>query len=132
STPDGHWEYCCMPFGFENAPAQFQRMMDSTFSGLKGVELFVYIDDLVSYAKMLPEHEARVQRLFNRLREAGLTLQPEKCKFFCPEVEYLGHSRELPLRNLRILRNTFFGISTNDSGMRQLHCHHCNQEHTFI
>ncbi|CAD6230785.1 GSCOCG00012199001-RA-CDS [Cotesia congregata] len=91
STPDGHWEYCCMSFGLECAPSIFQRMMDSMLSGLKGTELFIYIDDLVIYGKNLAEHGVRVQRLFNRLREAGLTLQPEKCKFLCPEVDYLGH-----------------------------------------
>lgn len=80
-----------MPFGYENAPGQFQRMMDSTFSGLKGTELFVYIDDLVSHAKTLDEQQVRVQRLFNRLRQTQFTLQPEKCKFLCKEVEYLRH-----------------------------------------
>jgi len=29
--------------------------------------------------------------VLQRLREAGLTVRPEKCKFFEREVEYLGH-----------------------------------------
>ncbi|XP_034945601.1 uncharacterized protein K02A2.6-like, partial [Chelonus insularis] len=80
-----------MPFGLNNAPAEFQRMMDYVLSGLKGTELFVYLDDLIVNASSLHEHGVRVRRLFERLRKAGLTLQASKCRFSCKEVNYLGH-----------------------------------------
>lgn len=32
-----------------------------------------------------------MQRLIDRLRQANLTLQPDKCEFFKKEVGYLGH-----------------------------------------
>ena len=87
----GHYEYIRMPEGLKNAPATFQRLMDQVLRGLQGVEVFVYLDDIVVYAKNLEEHEKKVRRLFTRLNDAKLTLQPDKCEFLRTEVTYLGH-----------------------------------------
>ena len=91
STDNGHYEFNRMPFGLKGAPATFQRLMDRVLVGLQGVELFVYIDDIVVYASTLDEHDQQIFRLFKRLSEAGLRLQPEKCSFLSTEVAYLGH-----------------------------------------
>ena len=37
------------------------------------------------------EHSERLDRVFTRLREHGLKLKPEKCKFFQHKVTYVGH-----------------------------------------
>ncbi|XP_011686344.1 PREDICTED: uncharacterized protein LOC105449050 [Wasmannia auropunctata] len=91
STPHGHYQFKRMPFGLKNAPSTFQRLMDTVLSGLQGNELFVYMDDIVIYAKSLKEHELKFNRLMQRLREANLRLQPDKCEFLRREVAYLGH-----------------------------------------
>lgn len=91
STPYGHYQFKRMPFGLKNAPATFQRLMDNVLSGLQGNELFVYMDDIVLYAKSLEEHEIKFERLMRRLRDANLKLQPDKCEFLRREVAYLGH-----------------------------------------
>lgn len=58
--------------------------------------MFVYLDDIIVFAKNLEEHERRIDELMDRLRKANLRLQSEKCDFLRPEVNYLGHiiSRE--------------------------------------
>lgn len=91
TTPYGHYEFNRMPFGLKNAPATFQRLMDHVLSGLQGIELFVYLDDIVIYASSLKEHEIKYKKLIERLRQANLKLQPEKCEFLRREVAYLGH-----------------------------------------
>jgi len=91
STPYGHYQFKRMPFGLKNAPATFQRLMDNVLSGLQGNELFVYMDDIVIYARSLEEHAIKFNRLMARLREANLKLQPDKCEFLRKEVAYLGH-----------------------------------------
>ncbi|KAL6427141.1 hypothetical protein ACFW04_008643 [Cataglyphis niger] len=91
STPHGHYEFNRMPFGLKNAPAIFQRLMDQVLSGLQGSELFVYLDDIVLYASSLREHEIKFDKLAERLRQANLKLQPDKCEFLRKEVGYLGH-----------------------------------------
>jgi len=91
STPYGHYQFKRMPFGLKNAPATFQRLMDNVLSGLQSNELFVYMDNIVVYAKSLREHEIEINRLMQRLREANLKLQPDKCEFLRHEVVYLGY-----------------------------------------
>jgi transposase InsO family protein len=91
STPYGHYQFRRMPFGLKNAPSTFQRLMDNVLSGLQGNELFVYMDDIVIYAKSLEEHGVKFERLMKRLEKANLTLQPDKCEFLRREVAYLGH-----------------------------------------
>ncbi|XP_043474358.1 uncharacterized protein LOC122506310 [Leptopilina heterotoma] len=91
STTHGHYEYIRMPMGLKNSPSTFQRLMDQVLTGLQGVELFVYLDDIVVYANDLEEHGKKVRRLLQRLKGANLSLQPEKCEFLFKEVAYLGH-----------------------------------------
>lgn len=91
STPNGHYEYIRMPFGLKNAPATFQRLMDQVLRGLQNVEMLVYLDDIIIYARDLEEHDRKVRKLFDRLRDAKLTLQPDKVEFLRTEVSFLGH-----------------------------------------
>ncbi|XP_033363072.1 uncharacterized protein LOC117241209 [Bombus vosnesenskii] len=91
STPYGHFQFKRMPFGLKDAPATFQRLMNSILSGLQGIELFVYLDDIVIYSTSLQEHEIKFNKLMERLRKAKLRLQPDKCEFLRHEVNYLGH-----------------------------------------
>ena len=53
STPSGHFEFVRMPFGLKNAAPEYQRAMNMTFDGMIGKGVFVYIDDIVIYAKTL-------------------------------------------------------------------------------
>ena len=51
----------------------------------------MYLDDMVVYSSTLAQHEHRLERFFERLREHNLTLQTEKAKFLKDKVIYLGH-----------------------------------------
>ena len=59
--------------------------------GMQGREVFVYLDDIVVYAKTLTKHNEKCRKVFDRLRKAKLSLQPDTCKFLKREVVYLGH-----------------------------------------
>ena len=91
STKEGHWEYKRLPFGLKTAPATFQRMMNVVLSGLTGSRCFVFLDDIVVYAKLLADHDAKIRQVFDRLRRSNLKLKPEKCEFLRKEVSYLSH-----------------------------------------
>ena len=80
-----------MPFGLCNAPATFQRLMDLVLAGLQWSHCLVYIDDVIIIGENLDEHLIHLQQVFDRLLQAGLKLQPKKCQFLKPEVQYLGH-----------------------------------------
>jgi len=56
STKQGRWEYRRLPFRLKTAPATFKKMMNSVLSGLTGTGCFVYLDDIVIYARKLTDH----------------------------------------------------------------------------
>ena len=91
STPQGHFECKCMPFGLKGAPATFQRLMNEVLRGLIGSICFVYIDDIVCYGRNLEDSLANLESVFKRLREHKLLLNAEKCSLLCTSVTYLGH-----------------------------------------
>lgn len=90
-TPLGFWEFNRMPQGVTNAPSTFQRLMERCMGDLHLREVLVFLDDLIIFSESLVEHERRLIRVLDRLREYGLKLSLEKCKFFQTSVRYLGH-----------------------------------------
>lgn len=90
-TPLGFWEFNRMPQGVTNAPSTFQRLMEKCMGDLHLKEVLVFLDDLIVFSNSLEEHESRLLRVLHRLRDYGLKLSPEKCKFFQSSVRYLGH-----------------------------------------
>lgn len=90
-TPLGFWEFNQMPQGVTNAPSTFQRLMERCMGDLHLKEVLVFLDDLIIFSDTLEEHERRLLRVLDRLREYGLKLSPEKCRFFQTSVRYLGH-----------------------------------------
>lgn len=74
-----------------NGPSSFQRLMELTLAGMNGLELMVYLDDIVLFSSSFDAHLNLLQRTFSGLRDAVLTLHPAKCQFANKEVTYLGH-----------------------------------------
>ena len=87
----GLFEFTVMPFGLCNAPATFQRLMETVLHGLLGNFVSVYLDDIIIYSSTIDRHLEHLDTVFDRLRQAGLRLKPSKCQFFCPQIAYLGH-----------------------------------------
>ena len=90
-TPNGLYEFKVMPFGLCNTLATFQRLMDLMLTGLQWSSCLVYLDDVIILGKNFNDHLQNIHLVFQRIRNAGLKLQPPKCKFFQKEVTYLGH-----------------------------------------
>lgn len=88
-TPDGLYVCNVLPFGMKNAPATFQRLMNTITNGLNSV--VTYIDDVVVYSSSWEEHITHLRQLFERLCEAGLVVNLPKCEFGKGQVTYLGH-----------------------------------------
>lgn len=91
STPRGHFEFNRMTFGLKNAPATFQRLINTVLVNNLGHDCFVYLDDIIIFGKNLKQHNERLSRVFKSIRHHNLKLQPDKCEFLRKEVTYLGH-----------------------------------------
>jgi cleavage and polyadenylation specificity factor subunit 1 len=79
-----------MPFGLRNAGQSFQRMMHAVFKDMPNV--YTYLDDILIATKDEATHRDCVRSVFERLRENGLVLKPEKCVFAQPILDFLGYT----------------------------------------
>ena len=91
STHQGHFNFIVMPFGFTNAPATFQRLMERALAGLTNEQCLIYLDDIIIFSSSFPEHLQGLRNTFMALRQAHLQLKLSKCSFTHNEVCYLGH-----------------------------------------
>ncbi|XP_055306964.1 uncharacterized protein K02A2.6-like [Sitodiplosis mosellana] len=63
--------------------------MEQILSGCEGV--LIYIDDIVVFASTKELHDLRLRKVFDRIRQFGITLNKTKCKFGVTTVEFYGH-----------------------------------------
>ena len=89
--PLGFWECEHVPFGLTNAPATFQRLMESCLGEMHLNWCIIYLDGIIVFSWTPEEHVCRLRAVFNNLRAASLKLQPSKCDLFRKEIKYLGH-----------------------------------------
>jgi transposase InsO family protein len=91
TTKFGQYEFLVLPFGLANAPAAFQRFMNSLFSVQIGDYVLVYLDDIVIFSDDLETHKKQVYEVLQILQDNGLRCSPEKCHFYQTSVRYLGY-----------------------------------------
>ncbi|KJZ68287.1 hypothetical protein HIM_12322 [Hirsutella minnesotensis 3608] len=90
-TRYGQFEWLVTPFGLTGAPATFQRYINSHLHDLLDEFCSAYMDDVIIYSDGdYLDHMTKVRTVMERLRNAGLKLDLEKCAFAVKEVKYLG------------------------------------------
>ncbi len=79
------------PFGLTGAPATFQRYINRTLQEYLDEFCSAYIDDVLIYSSgSLSDHRKKVRKVLQRLQEAGLQVDIDKCDFEVKSVKYLG------------------------------------------
>jgi transposase InsO family protein len=90
-TRYGLYEWLVCPFGLSGAPATFQRYINQTLRVFLDDFATAYMDDVLVYSSgSRKDHMQKVRRVLRALTEAGLTLDPKKCRFAVQEVRYVG------------------------------------------
>ena len=81
-----------MQFGLKNAPAVFQRMMNTQFANIitQG-NIIIYFDDvLIATEDDLELHRRVVGQVLDQLQKLNLYLKPSKCIFETRRIKFLG------------------------------------------
>ena len=78
-TPFGRYHFNRLPFGITSALEHFQRRMSEILSELEG--MVCLIDDVLVHGKSQEEHDQRLKKVLERVKQVGLTLNVGKCEF---------------------------------------------------
>jgi hypothetical protein len=70
-----------MPFSLCNAPAMFERLMESILRGITYDICLVYVDDIIG-GRMFQEQLDNLQKVFERLPDTHLKINPENANYF--------------------------------------------------
>jgi len=77
------------PFGIHSAAPILQRKRETLLK--TAPKTVVFQDDILVTGKSQHEHLENLNKVLNRLSQAGLRLRHDKYTFMAREVEYLGH-----------------------------------------
>ena len=88
-THEGLYRYKRLMFGISCASEMYQRTMQQTLAGCKGVRNIM--DDIIIFASSEEEHKEGLEAVLQRIQENGLTLNKKKCRLNMPKLEFMGH-----------------------------------------
>ena len=89
-THRGLFRYKRLPFGINSASEVFQNAIQNALRGLEGTRNIA--DDIILWGRTEKEHNERLQALFKRLHERGLTVNPSKCLFGQDSLWFYGYT----------------------------------------
>lgn len=89
NTPKGLYKMKRLPYGLKACPGIFQRVMETTLAGIKGVTIL--LDDILISGRNSEEHNSRLEKVLQHLKDVGLRLNKKKCKIATNRVEFLGY-----------------------------------------
>ena len=91
-TKRGLYEWTVMPFGLKNVIATFQRIINQVLEDDLNEMCKVFVDDVNIHSRGWDEHLRHIERVLQKLYQAQLRLNPDKCRFGFIELLFLGHS----------------------------------------
>ena len=89
NTHKGLYRPTRLPFGVASSSAIFQSKIEQVLQGIPMV--VCRVDDILVSGKNDQDHLKNLNDVLSGLKQAGLRLKMEKCKFMKPSVEYLGY-----------------------------------------
>ena len=80
-TKWGAFVWVVMPFGLKHAPPTYQRIVNQIFKDYLNNFMKLYPDDFSVYSD-IATHLPKLRLAFERCRQYGVSLNPDKCIFF--------------------------------------------------
>lgn len=87
----GLFQFDVMCFGLVGASATMQRLMDKLFGAEFGNKVFCFQDDIIIISSTFEEHVQLLHKVFDKLKNANLTINMDKSMFCRKELKYLGY-----------------------------------------
>ena len=88
-TTNGTYVFNVMSFGFKNAPAFLQSLMNLVLGSLRNRCAIAYLDDILIYPNSVTQHIKNLEDVLIALSKANLSLNKWKSSFSLSSVEYL-------------------------------------------
>jgi len=83
------YKYHVMLFKLINESTFYQHYMNDVLFEYLHQFCQIYLNDIIIYSKILKKHKQHVQLILNRLREADLQIDINKCKFHVQKIIFL-------------------------------------------
>ena len=87
----GLYDFQVMPLAPCNAPATFQRLMETVLAGQTWTKCLLYVDDILMVGRAIQKQLANLCSILQRLQAAGLKLNAKKRSFMQTQVKYFRH-----------------------------------------
>ena len=89
-TSQGLFCYKVMSFGLKNARATYQRLVNHMFLPQIGLNVEVYVDDMLVKSLDKEKHLDNLRETFDTLRRHQMKLNPSNCAFGVSSGKFLG------------------------------------------
>jgi len=83
------YKYHVMLFELINESTFYQHYMNDVLFKYLHQFCQIYLNDIIIYSKILKKHKQHVQLILNKLREADLQININKCKFHVQKIIFL-------------------------------------------
>ena len=87
NRPFGRYRFTRLPFGIKSAPEVFQKKTSQVLEDIDGAEAIV--DDILVWGRDIQEHDARLKKVLDRVKEVNLKLNPKKCQIRKEEMFHM-------------------------------------------
>ncbi len=83
------YKYLIMSFELTNKSSTFQNFMNDTLMNYLNEFVIAYLNDIIVYSNSKKKHIQHVRKIFQRLREANIQTNVDKCEFHIIETKFL-------------------------------------------
>ncbi len=128
------YKYHVMLFELINESTFYQHYVNDVLFEYLHQFCQIYLDDIVIYSKILKKHKQHVRLILNRLREADLQIDIDKCKFHVQKTIFLEllMSIEKLKMNSRKMQAVVDWSTLNNLTQMQFFIDFCNFYRRFI
>ena len=79
-----------MQFGLINAPAIFQKQINSVLGEYLDKFIIVYLNNIIIYLENKEEHKEHIKQVLKRLQEEQMLVAIKKYEFFTRKTNFIG------------------------------------------